>query len=783
SGNGNAGVWFAATEKGVYRSSNDGRSWSLVNIDRTADNNEVRGITTDGNTIIVNLWKEGLWRSTNNGNSWTKLSIAGETALCRTVYAQQGTNATVWLVGSLAGNIWRSVNSGTSWTRVYQGASAARSIAASSLTQAGIDAFTGTGSIMFASTPGGIAYSRSYGQTWRHTRTTTPQAVSMTMLGNQIFVGFENSPASGASKGTTALTSDNNGTGAYVGFCAPELDYSGCSQGGGGGTGTIIPGSPTITNITPNPATQTNTPVSITITGSGFNGAQVEISSAPGAWQKIAPPFTSQSSTQLVLNVPALLANVVETYRIRVYNGNEIEPSPETPISNEAFWTVLPPAPTLNPVTTSPASVLVGQAATMTLTGANFAANANVRLYGAENSVTTLTPQRPNTANLLTVTLPTFFATGTYQVDVVNPGNPTASGKQPFTVSNPQATITTESTTPLQAVVNQSVQVAYGGSGFLAGVTSVSVIGPSGAVSVTPSISASSINFSFTPTVGGTYIVTVQNPGTTAVVKNVTVLTPPPAPTLGSLSTTVLDAGSPQQTITLTGTNFQPNSKVLVGSDSTTVTTQYISSTQLSATIPALKFAQPNITLNISVATPPFYGLTVGQSSSLPLYVIYPQPTLTNISPNALAARSIPFGTEQPLTFTGSGFYPGTQILWDFGNASNLSTLPFSGTVNNNVGTATLNLGAAYFSTPRVVKVVISNPGYQPQNGPVFSARTTTPLDFTINTIKPILTSVSPRQIVWNGTPFDQIVTASGTNFFSSSRLIVVNDNERELAP
>jgi ligand-binding sensor domain-containing protein len=42
--------WFVATEKGVYRSSNDGRSWSLVNIDRTADNNEVRGITTDGNT-------------------------------------------------------------------------------------------------------------------------------------------------------------------------------------------------------------------------------------------------------------------------------------------------------------------------------------------------------------------------------------------------------------------------------------------------------------------------------------------------------------------------------------------------------------------------------------------------------------------------------------------------------------------------------------------------------------------------------------------------------------
>jgi ligand-binding sensor domain-containing protein len=79
-------VWFAATEKGVYRSNNDGRSWSLVNIDRTADNNEVRGITVDGNTVIVNLWKEGLWRSTNSGNSWTKLMIAGETSLAKSVF-------------------------------------------------------------------------------------------------------------------------------------------------------------------------------------------------------------------------------------------------------------------------------------------------------------------------------------------------------------------------------------------------------------------------------------------------------------------------------------------------------------------------------------------------------------------------------------------------------------------------------------------------------------------------------------------------------------------------
>ena len=180
-------TWFAATEKGVFRSTNDGRSWTLVNIDRTADNNEVRGITAEGTTIIVNLWREGLWRSTNGGSSWSKLTIAGETALCRAVYAHPTTGATVWLAGSVAGNIWRSVNGGTSWTRTYQTASTSRSASPSSLTQAGIDAFVGEGRIIFAITPGGIAYSRSFGQTWKHTRTATSQAISMSMLGSQIF--------------------------------------------------------------------------------------------------------------------------------------------------------------------------------------------------------------------------------------------------------------------------------------------------------------------------------------------------------------------------------------------------------------------------------------------------------------------------------------------------------------------------------------------------------------------------------------------------------------------
>jgi hypothetical protein len=62
-------VLFVVMDKGVYRSTNDGVTWSLVDVDRSANNNEVRGITGAGTMIVVNLWREGLWRSTNGGTS------------------------------------------------------------------------------------------------------------------------------------------------------------------------------------------------------------------------------------------------------------------------------------------------------------------------------------------------------------------------------------------------------------------------------------------------------------------------------------------------------------------------------------------------------------------------------------------------------------------------------------------------------------------------------------------------------------------------------------------
>ena len=245
-GSGSASSWYAATEKGVFRSSNDGRTWALVNIDRTADNNEVRGITVDGNTIIVNLWREGLWRSVNGGSSWTKLTIGGETALCRAVYAHQGKNSTVWFAGSVSGNIWRSVNNGSSWTRVYQTVSTSRALSPSALTQAGIDAFTSWRrsdelgilyTYCFAATPSGIAYSSNDGVDWFVVRTPQAKAVTLAAWNNRLYVGSENDLASGFALKEGASLQSYNGSSTEFTIICTERSVTNRAECGGSGSG------------------------------------------------------------------------------------------------------------------------------------------------------------------------------------------------------------------------------------------------------------------------------------------------------------------------------------------------------------------------------------------------------------------------------------------------------------------------------------------------------------------------------------------------------------------
>jgi hypothetical protein len=422
--------WFVATEKGVYRSSNDGRSWSLVNIDRTADNNEVRGITVDGNTIIVNLWKEGLWRSTNNGNSWTKLTIPGESALCRAVYAHQGKNSTVWFAGSVSGSIWRSVDNGSSWTRVYQTASSSRSLSPSALTQAGIDAFTSWRrtsergilyTYCFATTPSGIAYSSDDGATWYIARTANTKAVALTAWNNRLYVGseYEGTTSFAAKSGASTQGWDGSNT-EYDIMCA-EVGVTNrveCNNSGGGGDGGYSNGSTVfppprlkkngiLPNYFPMPAFVTGQPW--VLQGQELHHSPTTIIISPDTSLAGGSPIGGQhtiSSTE-ISGTPSVSPPSEGIYYIRVTTAGGVSNREPFAVGNAVFF---------RSVQISPAGARSGNQVTMTISGVGLRSVTKLLLNGQEPLSRTYSAQTDST---LTVTFTAPAAT-TYALALQN---------------------------------------------------------------------------------------------------------------------------------------------------------------------------------------------------------------------------------------------------------------------------------------------------------------------------------------------------------------------------
>src|SRR5262249_1907576 len=134
-----------------------------------------------------------------------------------------------------------------------------------------------------------------------------------------------------------------------------------------------------------------------------------------------------------------------------------------------------------------------------------------------------------------------------------------------------------------------------------------------------------------------------------------------PAPTLTGISPNSVSAGSAAFTLTASGSNFVNGSLVQVNGSNRTTT--FVSSTQISATIPASDIASSG-TLSIAVVTP-----TPGGSppSALTLTINNPAPALTSISPNSVLAG----GADFTLTASGSNFVNGAVVQV---NGSNRTT-------------------------------------------------------------------------------------------------------------
>ena len=399
--------------------------------------------------------------------------------------------------------------------------------------------------------------------------------------------------------------------------------------------------------------------------------------------------------------------------------------------TGSASVTVVNPAPTLSSL--SPSTVDAGSGdTTLTVTGTGFTSQSTVQLSGT-SLVTTF-----GSSTQLTAVAPAAQLTsaGTLPVTVVtpSPGGGTSNATNltvvvVVTVSPSTQTLQVTQTQPFTATVtgsaNQgvtwSVNDVAGGSATL-GTIDASGLYTAPAIPPSPNVVTVKATSVVDPTRTGTASVTIVNP----------------APSLSSMSPTAVDAGSPDTTLTVTGTDFTPQSMVELSG--TSLATSFVSSTQLTAVIPAAQLTSAG-TLPVTVVTPSPGG---GTSDAVNLTVR----VLVAVSPST---QTLQVTQTQPFTATVTGSTnPG--VTWSVNDiAGGNATV---GSINS----SGLYTAPAVPPVPNVVTVKAAS---------VADPTRTASASVTVVSPAPTLGSISPSTV--NAGSPDTTLTVTGTGFAQQS--------------
>jgi photosystem II stability/assembly factor-like uncharacterized protein len=169
--------FFESGGSGVFRSTNNGTSWTQVNNGLT--NYTVHSLATSGSNLFAGT-SNGVFRSTNNGTSWTQVNNGLPDSFSAISLLVSNSNI---FVGSY-GHVYRSTNNGSSWLEVFLGLP----------NFIRVNAFAVSGTNIFAGTDNGVFRSTDNGSSWTQVNNglTSLQVHSLATIGNNIFVGTNN---------------------------------------------------------------------------------------------------------------------------------------------------------------------------------------------------------------------------------------------------------------------------------------------------------------------------------------------------------------------------------------------------------------------------------------------------------------------------------------------------------------------------------------------------------------------------------------------------------------
>jgi len=185
-----AGTWL----KGVFRSTDNGASWSASNVGLTGK--LVSALAVNGANLFAATQDSGVFLSTNNGGNWTPINN-GLTSALVTAFGISGTSV---FAGTSSGGVFLSTNNGTSWTAVNTG-----------LTDTYVNALAVSGMNLFAGTQSGVFLSTDNGTSWTtlNSGLTYKNAHALAVSGTSIFAGSSGvfvSTNSGTNWAATSLT-------------------------------------------------------------------------------------------------------------------------------------------------------------------------------------------------------------------------------------------------------------------------------------------------------------------------------------------------------------------------------------------------------------------------------------------------------------------------------------------------------------------------------------------------------------------------------------------------
>ncbi|MGO4516433.1 beta strand repeat-containing protein [Terriglobus sp. 2YAB30_2] len=448
-------------------------------------------------------------------------------------------------------------------------------------------------------------------------------------------------------------------------FCVWFL--TACSGGGGsnsssnGGGNTVA--TPSVTSISPTKLAAGNAAVTLTVNGTNFTStSSVQVGN-------VVVPTTYVSATQLTAAVPASLLVSGANLAIIVVNGGAASAG-GTAVNLE----VDNPSPVITSFT--PSTFLTGTVSSVvSVIGTGFVPTTIIQVNGDNRSTTYVSGTQVN----IVLSTADLAGAGTLTLTAVNgaPGGGNSAASS-LSVNNPLPTISSLSPAAVPAGKTTATIVTVTGNNFISG-TTVQV----GTTAHTPTIvSGRQLTFPLSvaeQSIVGRLQVTAVNSapgGGSSNPGSILVSTPTATPVLTALAPSAMIVGSPDSTITVTGSGFNTNCSVQW--NDAALTTGILTSSSISAIVPASLLASIGtaaITVNCLTALVPLSNsltVTIGNP---------PVPTLTALSPNYG-----PMNTATKITLTGTGFSTastvslnGTQLTTTYNSSTSLSvTVPAS---------------------------------------------------------------------------------------------------------